>query len=185
MPRIIRYSLPLALAMLCVLPGQADQNNPRLDDLFTQLHSATSEQRIQQLENSIWVIWMQHDNDAVQRLMQLGTQRMNQGQYPEALLVFSQLVESFPDFAEAWNKRATLYYLMGNLEQSLADIEHTLALEPRHFGALSGQGLIHAERQELQAARQSFERLLQVHPHSAAARANLDRVLTEIRRNVI
>lgn len=185
MHRTFRFGLIITLLLSGSLPAQADQNDPRLDDLFAELQTASDDARLQQIENSIWAIWMQHDNEAVQRLMQLGTERMNRRQYSEALLVFSQLVESFPDFAEAWNKRATLYYLMGDLERSLADIAHTLALEPRHFGALSGQGLIFVERQELQAAKESFEQLLEVHPHSPAARANLERVLADIRRNVI
>lgn len=185
MHRTFRFGLIIILLLSGSLPAQADQNDPRLDDLFAELQTASDDARLQQIENSIWAIWMQHDNEAVQRLMQLGTERMNRRQYSEALLVFSQLVESFPDFAEAWNKRATLYYLMGDLERSLADIEHTLALEPRHFGALSGQGLIFVERQELQAAKESFEQLLEVHPHSPAAQANLERVLADIRRNVI
>lgn len=185
MHRTFRFGLIITLLLSGSLPAQADQNDPRLDDLFAELQTASDDAQLQQIENSIWAIWMQHDNEAVQRLMQLGTERMNQRQYSEALLVFSQLVESFPDFAEAWNKRATLYYLMGDLERSLADIAHTLALEPRHFGALSGQGLIFVERQELQAAKESFEQLLEVHPHSPAARANLERVLADIRRNVI
>ena len=75
--------------------------------------------------------------------MQMGIQRMNYQRYSEAMLIFNQVITSYPDYAEAWNKRATLQYLIGNLDNSITDIEKTLELEPRHFGALSGLGLVY------------------------------------------
>ena len=117
--------------------------------------------------------------------MEIGTQRMNSRRYPEALLIFSQITENFPRYAEGWNKRATLYYMLGSFEESIADIEKTLELEPRHFGALSGLGLVYLQQDELGKARQAFEDLIAVHPNSRNAQENLEYVLERMRTEVI
>jgi len=171
--------------MLISFSTLADQNDPRLDDLFAVLQDTNDIKTIRITENQIWTIWLEHPDSDVERLMELGTQRMNYQRYTDALRVFSQVIENYPDYAEAWNKRATLYYLAGNLDASLSDIEQTLALEPRHFGALSGMGLLFVQREELLKARDAFEKLLQIHPHSPNARQNLDRINETLRFNII
>jgi Flp pilus assembly protein TadD len=176
--------LPLLLLTLSA-PVPADQTDAGLDELFTRLKLSTDSRQLQFIEASIWEKWMQHENEDVERLLLLATRRMNAGRHQQALLVFSELVQSCPDFAEAWNKRATLYYILGDLEASMADIDRTLELEPRHFGALSGAGLIHIRRGELQQARQRFETLLEIHPNSENARNNLEHVRSEIQRSTI
>lgn len=180
---------PLALITVLIglafIPASADQTNPQLDELFTRLQLTRDEQQLRFVESAIWELWMQHDNSDVQRLLVLGTRRMNAGQYPAAMLIFNELTESYPDFAEPWNKRATLHYVLGDFEASLADIERTLALEPRHFGALSGAGLIHLRQENLNKAQAAFENLLDVHPNSSSGQANLELVLERQRSNVI
>ncbi len=181
-----RFQLPVLLLLsLMGKSALADQTNPQLDDLFTRLLVTEEQTQVQYIENSIWSIWMQHDNEDVQRLLAIATQRMNGGNYPAAMLVFNELVDSFPEFAEPWNKRATLYYLLGDFEASLADIERTLELEPRHFGALSGQGLIYIQQNKLGAAEDAFEHLLTIHPNSRSAINNLEMVREAISRNLI
>lgn len=162
-----------------------DQTDVRLDDLFDVLQHTENFNEIRVTENEIWTIWLQHPNADVMRMMELGTQRMNYQRYNDALLIFSQVIENFPEFAEAWNKRATLYYIVGNFEASLADIERTLALEPRHFGALSGMGLVYLQRRELNKARAAFEELIKIHPNSPNAQQNLDLVNESLRFNII
>ena len=117
--------------------------------------------------------------------MSLATQRMNTQRYPEAMLAFNQIVENFPNYAEAWNKRATLNYLLGNTDESIADIERTLELEPRHFGALSGLGLVYIQRKQLSKAKEAFEDLIEVHPNSPNAKQNLELVIEQLRFGVI
>ena len=117
--------------------------------------------------------------------MVLGTEAMNRRQFPEALLIFTQIVENFPEFAEGWNKRATLHYLVGNTEASVSDIERTLALEPRHFGALSGLGLVYLQQGKLTQAKDAFEKLIAVHPNSPNAQENLRLVIEQIAVNII
>ena len=103
---------------------------------------------IQVTESQIREIWLQHANADVAQLMLVGTQRMNTQRYSEAMIAFNRLTESFPNYAEGWNKRATLHYMLGNLGASVTDIEKTLELEPRHFGALSGLGMVFIQTKE-------------------------------------
>lgn len=175
----------LALTPLTAKSPHADQTDPRLEELFSSLLLLDDPNLLRATENRIWEIWLEHDNPDVERLMARGTESMNRGQYRQAMLVFNQLIAAVPNYAEAWNKRATLHYILGNLEASIEDIERTLALEPRHFGALSGLGLVHVQRRELQQAQQAFERLIEVHPNSVNAQENLERVLEELRLGVI
>ncbi len=178
------------LPALCLIPvllplAFADQTDPQLDVLFTRLKLTDEADQVQFIENSIWSIWMAHDNDDVQQLLAVATQRMNAGRYPAAMLVFNELVTSYPDYAEAWNKRATLHYLLGDFAASLADIERTLELEPRHFGALSGQGLIFIQQEKLGEAEEAFEHLLTIHPNSPSAINNLEMVRAARSRRLI
>ena len=163
----------------------ADQTDDRLETLFITLSSSSDKQVIRSTENQIWDIWFAHPNSDVERLMQIGVQRMNANRQSEAMIIFSQLVENFPDYAEAWNRRATLHYILGNYQESIGDIERVLSLEPRHFGALSGLGLVYLQLDQLRKAKEAFEDLMKVHPNSPNARENLRRVNEDLRLNVI
>ena len=163
----------------------ADQTDDRLETLFITLSSSSDKQVIRSTENQIWDIWFAHPNSDVERLMQIGVQRMNANRQSEAMIIFSQLVENFPDYAEAWNRRATLHYILGNYQESIDDIERVLSLEPRHFGALSGLGLVYLQLDQLRKAKEAFEDLIEVHPNSPNARENLRRVNEDFRLNVI
>ena len=179
--------LRLFLTSFFLLPASllADQTDERLNDLFSALLVSTDLTTLRATENKIWEIWFEHPNNNVEQLMQLGVTRMNYNRYADAMLIFSQLIENFPDYAEGWNRRATLHYVLGNYEESIADIEQVLDLEPRHFGALSGLGLVYLQQEQLSKAKQAFEDLIDVHPNSPNARENLRRVTEDIRLNVI
>ncbi len=95
---------------------------------------------------------------------------------PAALQAFDQLVTVAPDFAEGWNKRATVHYLMGNFDLSLDDIATTVSLEPRHFGALSGRGLVYFNLNELGRALDAFDAALALYPTMAGPRINAEAI---------
>lgn len=178
----------LLLILITSLPSQflhADQTDDRLVDLFAVLQVTADVRTIAVTEGQIWEIWLQHANADVQQLMLVGTARMNAQRYAEAMVVFNRLTESFPDYAEGWNKRATLHYVLGNLDASVSDIEKTLELEPRHFGALSGLGMVFIQRKELSKAKRAFEDLIEVHPNSPNAKQNLELVEEQLRFSVI
>ena len=178
-------TLIFALSMSVTLNLHADQNDKRLNGLFEQLSLVSNPVVLRATENQIWAIWLEHKNPDVQQLLTLGTEAMNRRQFPEALLIFSQIVENFPDFAEGWNKRATLYYLVGNTDASIEDIKRTLELEPRHFGALSGLGLVYLQQGKLALAEEAFQQLIAVHPNSPSAQENLRLVKEQRAVNVI
>ena len=163
----------------------ADQTDGKLDDLFATLSSTSDLTTIRSTENEIWEIWFEHPNNDVEQLMQMGVARMNDNRQPEAMLIFNELIGSFPKYAEAWNRRATLHYLLGNYEESISDIENVLALEPRHFGALSGLGLVYLQINQLTKAKQAYEALIEVHPKSPNAKENLRKINEDLRLNVI
>ena len=179
----------VSFAFVCIFlapsTAAADQTDGRLDSLFGNLLITADLPTIRAAENQIWEIWLQHENSDVEQIMQMGIQRMNYQRYSEAMLIFNQVITSYPDYAEAWNKRATLQYLIGNLDNSIADIEKTLELEPRHFGALSGLGLVYIQRNELNKAKKAFEDLIKIHPNSPSARQNLDLVNEKLHFNLI
>lgn len=152
----------------------ADQQDPRLDDLFQKLKQAENAAQAYPIENSIWNIWMENDDAQYQNLMRTGIAQMNSNNLRTALATFTQLINQAPDYAEAWNKRATIYYLLGDFKLSELDINETLKREPLHFGALSGLGLVCLEQKEYFRARNAFNAALEVYPAMDSVRNNLD-----------
>ena len=177
--------LMLGLSMSAALNLHADQTDERLNGLFEQLLLVSNPVVLRATEDLIWEIWLEHENTDVQQLLTLGTEAMNRRQFSEALLIFSQIVKNFPDFAEGWNKRATLYYLVGNTDASIEDIKRALELEPRHFGALSGLGLVYLQQGKLALAEEAFLELITVHPNSPSVQDNLRLVREQRTANVI
>ena len=116
----------------------ADQNDPRLEVFFKNLKTSISLKKVSSIEIQIWKIWLEHHNPKVKNSMFLGIAAMNNRQFEKALGYFRLLTEIEPDFAEGWNKRATVAYALGDLDASVLDIQKTIALEPRHFGAMAG-----------------------------------------------
>ena len=166
---------PLALALcLCVAAPPARAADPALDPLFGRLAAARGAAEAQGIEAEIWQSWMMAGGSAATSLMRIGIGALNGGDLPAALGVFDAIVKQNPGFAEGWNKRATVLYLMGALEASAGDCERVLQLEPRHFGALSGLGLIRMRQERVEDAITAFEKALAVHPNLDGAKTNLD-----------
>ena len=164
--RLGGYLALCLLFMALAMPAASDQTDPALDRLFTDLARTGSHAEASQLTSEIWSRWIASDGDAdADRLMQSGMALMNRGMLDGAEQVFSQLIDDHPDFAEAWNKRATVRFLLGNDTGSRRDIARVIDLEPRHFGALSGLGMINMRDGDLQGALQAFEAALRVNPH--------------------
>jgi len=154
----------------------ADQDDPRLEELFEKLQRATDLVEAAPTEELIWQIWIEHADSGIASQMRTGIAQMSVNDLPAALATFDRLVATAPDFAEAWNKRATIHYLMGNYAASEADIVKTLQLEPFHFGALSGRGLVLLSQGKYLEARNAFTRALEVHPNMPSVRANIDEI---------
>jgi tetratricopeptide (TPR) repeat protein len=179
----MRHALAILVAVmgLGLATAQSDQTDPRLESLFAQLLSAPSPAAAADIEGQIWTIWAESGSDSLDQVFLVGSQAMALGDTATALSIFNTIVEKAPDFAEGWNKRATVHYMMGNYEASLADIDRTLELEPHHFGALSGLGLVNIELDRDEAALDAFERVLKVTPQSQSARHNIEIVKQRIK----
>lgn len=181
---LLRCLLPGVLGVAVHFSALADQRSEELPGLFTQLEQSTSADDTRTLEAKIWQLWLQAPDENSSLLLSQISRAMGTGELDLALSLADQLVDSSGDFAEAWNKRATIHYLMGNHAESVADIRETLALEPRHFGAISGLGLIFLRERNLQAALEAFEQVLAISPSSENARLSIERVRAELEREI-
>ena len=130
-------------------------------------------------EAALWAAWSRSGRADVDALLRDGAEAMERRDFTGAEACFARMIALAPGFAEAWNKRATVRYLAGDYEGSIADCRQTLARKPHHFGALSGQGLCHLALGQHREAAAMFRRALEVHPHLTAARHNLAVALHE------
>ena len=162
--RALRTTLLICFLSLSAVHAWSDQLDPRLDELFAELNQASRPDQAGPIAQKIWAIWHETPDRVVQSLLSSGIGSMSQGDLAGALKTFDQIVAIAPNFSEAWNKRATVHFLMNNLDQSLQDIVKTLELEPRHFGALSGRGLVYVKLEDFERALVAFEAALAVNP---------------------
>lgn len=174
----------IGLLVLSVAAGAA-QDDQRLDGLFNILLTTEDPQQARRVEGQIWQIWIESGREEIDALMGKGVDAMNKRQFDTALSAFDEIVRRAPGFAEGWNKRATVYFLRDELSESVEDIKRTLALEPRHFGAISGMGLIFLERGDETAALGAFESVLEINPHSPGARLRVEYLRAKLRGNAI
>ena len=151
-------------------------SNTMLDTLFAKLQTATDPMAIQSLEGAIWEQWVLVPDGPQRELMVRGIAEMQQRQLKQSVETFSKLIEMAPELSEAWNKRATAYWLLGNFPASLNDICETVKREPRHFGAYSGLGMIRAEMGEYPRAVAAFELARKHNPHIVGIDDEIERL---------
>ena len=169
-----RISLTIFLIFLMVSISQADQNDPKLEILFNNLSQTQSEMKAQPILLEIWSIWSVAIDTKTQEKFDAGNQLMSKRQYNESILMFSDAINLQPTFAEAWNKRATVNYIIGNYEDSISDIFSTLELEPRHFGALDGLAQIYMLQNKYFKAAQVYRKILEILPYNKKAIMHLE-----------
>ena len=116
-------------------------------------------------EAAMWQVWSRSGEEAVDRLFATGVEQMNRRQLDAAITTFSQVIGRKPDFAEGWNKRATLYFMLGDYPKSLTDCDEVMRRNPYHWGALSGYGMIYMQLNQPSRALEYFERALAVNPN--------------------
>jgi tetratricopeptide (TPR) repeat protein len=178
-------SYVVAACLTFALPAHAKQGDEWLDGLFERLQRSSNPLEAKLVEQAIWQIWMQSGSDTVDLLMANGTTAMSAGDYPKALKMFDSVVQVEPDYAEGWNKRATLYFLMGDFQASMADIQKTLELEPRHFGALSGLGQILDRVDDAPGALKAYQRALAADPQMESVRDRVKELTLKVKGNPI
>lgn len=124
-------------------------------------------------ERALWLLWARSGDAAVDELMARGTEQMQSGEHAKAVETFTSVIKTKPDFAEAWNRRATVHYLAGDFERSIADCGEVLKRNPLHFGALSGMGQIFFQMQDYDRALAWFRRALEVNPNMTGVELNI------------
>ena len=145
----------------------ADKQISELNNLFDQLKASINLEEAKKVEDKIWQLWTTHPSeDTLTELLAKGSEYMMQNQLTSAHNVFSKVIELDPKWAEGWNKRATVLYMMGNFELSQKDIDMVLSLEKRHFGALSGQGLVQTALENYEKAIDSYIEAHKIYPSS-------------------
>ena len=163
------YENTLALIATCSRRRPSSGLPERLHGLFRSLGDASGG-RAERIEDEIWRLWMAHRDSTAAFDLERATRALAVLDFPAAERILARLVANNPDFPEAWNKRATLYYMQSRDHECVASIHRTLELEPRHFGALCGLGEIFRSRGETGAALLAFGLALRVHPRLEGVR---------------
>ena len=169
-----KFLVILFLSLLFFNNTFAEERESELNNLFKQLKKSDIASTIE-IENKIWKIWSTHPSDdrlgfRLTELLVQGSLLMDRYQFNKAYGIFSQIILKDPTWSEAWNKRATVLYLMKKYQSSLDDINITLSLEPRHFGALSGQALNYIELEQYEKAIESYNAAQKIYPTIDAAK---------------
>ena len=164
----------------------ADDNKKEIDKLFIQLKSALNFENSKKIEDKIWDLWTTHPSkNNLTKLLADGSSAMMDNKLDAAYDKFTEVIELDPNWAEAWNKRATVLYLMGKYELSQADIDKVLMIEKRHFGALTGQGLVQTALKNYQKAIDSYIEAHEVHPFMKSPMIMMEKLQIELQKQSI
>ena len=165
----------------------ADENQQKqIDNLFDQLKTTTNYEVSKKIESKIWKLWTTHPSKKnLTALLADGSFYMSQNKLESAYEIFTKTIELDTNWAEAWNKRATVLYLMGKYELSQADIDKVLEIEKRHFGALSGQGLVQTALNNYQKAIDSYIEAHKVHPNMKSPLIMIEKLQLQIKKESI
>ena len=165
----------------------ADSNHQnQIDKLFDQLKSTTNYQESKEIESKIWELWTTHPSEnSLTALLADGSFYMSQNNLKTAYETFTKTIEMDSKWAESWNKRATVLYLMGEYELSQADIDKVLEIENRHFGALSGQGLVQTALKNYQKAINSYIEAHKIHPNMKSPLIMIEKLQIQIKKESI
>ena len=156
----------------------------KLDQLFIELK--TNDKTTSEIEQEIWKLWNTHPNDKkLTKLLAKGSEYVNNHQFSEAIETFSDVINLDPKWAEAWNKRATVLYLIGEFQKSQNDIDKVLELESRHFGALAGQGLVNIQLKNYEKAIISYKKALEIYPSMKSPETMIEKIEELIKKDSI
>jgi tetratricopeptide (TPR) repeat protein len=158
----------------------AQKREATLTRLFESLAEADSPEMAHGIEQLIWTLWLQTDNERAKAFMSIALQSLNEQDLASARLFLDRAIEAEPDYAEAWNKRATLSFIEGDYASSLADIARVLELEPRHFGALNGLGMIMEGMGRKKEALEAFRRALAIYPQMTLIQERVEALQREV-----
>jgi len=167
----------LIVFLLFAFSIKADQNDARLENLFEILSKTESDIQINEVTSSIWDIWHETNDPSIEADFYRGLESMRTGDLIMSVAFFTRVIDKNPNFAEGWNKRATVYYMLGKFDASMMDIHETLKLEPRHFGAMDGMGLIFIHLEQFDKAIDIYNQMLKIFPNNSFTKQKKEMLL--------
>ncbi|MER9392966.1 MULTISPECIES: hypothetical protein [unclassified Mesorhizobium] len=186
----ILFAFLATLFLFGVAPASADDpptkppvaltREARLDQLFAELKRERNEKAAERIAGRIWGEWFQSGSASIDLMMQWSQKAMDDQKFDVALDFLDQVVILQPKYAEGWNRRATVHYMMKNFGKSMSDIDQTLQLEPRHFGALSGLAQIMAATGHKQSALEAWQKVLTIYPMMRSAQDQVAAISEEL-----
>ena len=163
----------------------ANERNAELDKLFLELKK-NNPSLSSKVAQQIWVLWSTHPSDQkLTSILDEGSRLIQDQQLNRAIDVFTEAIELDPSWAEAWNKRATVFYMVGEFQKSQNDIDKVLELEERHFGALAGQGMVNIQLKNYDKAKRSYQKAQEIYPAMKSSKVMIEQIEELIKRQSI
>ena len=182
---IIKILIAFIFLFLNLSHVLADERKNQLDKLFKEL-KINNPVLTFEVEQKIWKIWSTHPNkDKLTKMLSKGSDLVKKDQLNEAVKIFTNVIELDPNWAEAWNKRATVLYLLGEFQKSQNDIDKVLELEERHFGALAGQGLVNIQLKNYEKAIMSYKKAQKIYPSIKSSKIMIKEIKELIKKQSI
>ena len=180
----MKYILSILFFVLFLMENVFGEIQIKLDKLFVELKNNNDISL--EIEQEIWKLWSTHPKDKnLTKLLAKGSEHVNNHKFEEALKTFTKVIDLDPNWAEAWNKRATVLYLIGEFQKSQNDIDKVLELESRHFGALAGQGLVNIQLKNYEKAIVSYKKALEIYPSMKSPETMIKKIKELIKKDSI
>jgi len=181
----MRKILSILILFLSTSILYANDRETELNNLFTDLKK-NNPTLSSSVERQIWLLWSTHpSNKKLTSMLLEGSRLMQDRQLNRAINVFTEAIALDPAWAEAWNKRATVFYMVGEFQKSQDDIDKVLELEKRHFGALAGQGLVNIQLKNYDKAKKSYQMVEEIHPAMKSPKFMIEQIEELIKRQSI
>ena len=163
----------------------ANERDAQLDKLFLELKKNIPSMSLG-IEHQIWILWSTHPTDKkLTSILDEGSRLVQDQKLNKAIEVFTEAIELDPNWAEAWNKRATVFYMVGEFQKSQDDIDKVLELEERHFGALAGQGMVNIQLKNYDKAKKSYQKAQEIYPAMKSSKVMIEQIEELIKRQSI
>ena len=182
----ISFFYSILFSLIFILNAKAIDQEIQLNTLFGELKNSKSNLKAEKVEKKIWKIWSTHPtNEKLTLILANGSNLVNNNQLLEAIKIFSEAINQDPNWAEAWNKRATVYYMIGEYQKSQNDIDKVLEIEERHFGALAGQGLVNIQLENYEKAIKSYKKAQEIYPSMKSTQIMIKEIKKLIKKESI
>ena len=180
-----QFIIIIIFSLLLTFSLKANEQQKQLEKLFNDL-KINNFSLANSVEQKIWKIWSTHPNSKdLTMMLNIGSDYVNNQKFDKAVEIFSDVIDLDPSWAEAWNKRATVYYMVGEFEKSQADINKVLELESRHFGALAGQGLVNIELENYEKAIKSYQQAQEIYPSMQSPKIMIEKIKKLIKKQSV